>query len=65
MTLCFETTEKMGNKATMLQSIQVVPTQPVFRLCHNVYIRIKRLQHYCLMALNQIKHLKGSTIKVM
>lgn len=24
-----------------------------------------KLQHYCLMALNQIKHLKGCTIKVM
>lgn len=24
-----------------------------------------KLQHYCLMALNQIKHLKGSTIKGM
>lgn len=51
--------------ATVMQSIEAMSTQLVFSLWHNVYIRIKRLQHYCLMALNQIKHLKGSTIKVM
>lgn len=32
---------KKENKATMVQSIQVTPKQPVHRLCHNVYIRIK------------------------
>lgn len=51
--------------ATVMQSIEAMSTQLVFSLWHNVYIRIKGLQHYCLMALNQIKHLKGSTIKVM